>query len=185
MLFVVADRTVMPCDPVTSPLSAPVNDAADPVVLWFRVGMSDGTIDLKAGCALAPLIGPEKNVAGACVLRVSVKEPDDVIGLPVMLNIGDVEPSVKPTEVTVPDVGALDDILMPPAMFVTVVFAPATMFRSPVKELRLVTPELVHWFGLNASALCDRKNIMKNILIINIRPCVGRSLFQLVRAQVL
>lgn len=60
--------------------SAADSPAAVPVVFWFNVGMSAAAIARKAGCALAPDVGPAKNVFCVCALSVIVRLPFVVNG---------------------------------------------------------------------------------------------------------
>jgi hypothetical protein len=78
-------------------------DSTPPSVDADGLGRSAPTKDLNVGCAAAPVVGPAKTLFAVCVARVSVNVPEEVTGLPDMLNIGDVLASEKETDVTVPE----------------------------------------------------------------------------------
>ena len=109
---------------------------AVPVVFWLRTGTSEARIPLNVGAPAKPL-GAAKNVLAACDFNVlSVKVPDDVTGLPVMLKMPVL--SAKPTLVTVPP---LDEelMVMVEAPRAKDMLVPATKVNAPMRPFKLVT----------------------------------------------
>jgi hypothetical protein len=97
---------------------------------------------LKEGCAGEPEAGPEKIRLADCTDKVCVSVPDVVTGEPVIVYIGVVEASAKPTLVTVPEPPPVEDIVIVLPDGVIVMPLPATKESAPVSPLRDSTPEL-------------------------------------------
>jgi hypothetical protein len=102
-----------------------------------KPAISAATNALKVGMAGEPVVGPAKTKFAVCVLRVPVKVPLVVTGLPLTVKM---EGNARATEVTVPVPPPVAAIVKLDPLGVMVIPVPAVKVRSPVKVLRLVTP---------------------------------------------